>query len=82
MIFNKKHLWIFLASPIQKTHHETFWVWTVLVLLWFRIIGKTIKTYGFHNNTFAQVLMYHQEVYSEPCQTSKMKRFLKIVSNF
>ena len=66
MIFNKKLLWIFLASPTQKNHHETFWVLyregllmnvsktvcgIVLVLLWFRTIGKTIKTLGFHNNT-------------------------------
>ena len=48
------------------THHETFWVlyrelllmnvskavWgIVLVLPWFRIIGKTMKTLGFYNNT-------------------------------
>ena len=66
MIFNKKLLWIFPASPTQKNHHETFWVLyregllmnvsktvcgIVLVLLWFRTIGKTIKTLGFHNNT-------------------------------
>ena len=54
----KKLLWIFLASPTQRTRHETFWVLyqelllmnvsetvcgIVLALLWFRIIGKTKK---------------------------------------
>ena len=67
IIFNKKKLlWIFLASPTQRSHHETFWLLyrelllmnvskpacrIVLVLLWFCITDKTIKTLGFHNNT-------------------------------
>ena len=67
MIFIKKLLWLlFLVSPTQRIHRETFWVLyrelllmnvsktvrrIVLVLLWFRIIGKTIKTLGFRNNT-------------------------------
>ena len=66
MILTKRLLWIFLASPTQKTQNETFWVLyrklllmniskrvggIVLAFLWFRIIGKTINTHGFHNNT-------------------------------
>ena len=26
--------------------------------------------------------MYHPEAYSQPCQTSEMERFVKIVNNF
>ena len=59
-------MWIFLGSSTQRTHQDTFWVLhrelllmnvsktvsgIVLVLLWFCIIGKTIKTLGFHNIT-------------------------------
>ena len=47
----------------------------VLVLLWFRIIGKTIKTFGFHK-------LCHPEEYSEPCQTSEMERFAKKLTTF
>ena len=54
-----------------------------LVLLWFRIIDKTIKTLGFHNIcSICQVSMCHLEVYSEPCQTSKIEHFVKIVNDF
>ena len=62
----KRILWIFLASSTQRTDPENFWflyqlllmnvsktVWgIVLVFPWFQIIGKTIKTLGFHNNTY------------------------------
>ena len=61
-VFNKNFLWIFTISPTQRTHHETTWVcvnnfywWmpqNLLVLLWFQIIGNTIKALGFHNNNF------------------------------
>ena len=65
-----------------------------LVLLWFRIIGKTIKILGFHNNTHMldlPVLMCHPETLLlshivssclEPCRTSKMEPFVKIVNDF
>ena len=66
MTLIKKLLWIFVAFRTQRTHHETFWVLyrelllmnvletvcgIVLVLLWFRIIGKIVKTLVFHSNT-------------------------------
>ena len=66
MTLIKKLLWIFVAFRTQRTHQETFWVLyrelllmnvletvcgIVLVLLWFRIIGKIVKTLVFHNNT-------------------------------
>ena len=57
----------------------------VLVFLWFRIIGKTIKTLGFpvtHIYSICQVSMCHSDAYSEPCQTSKMERFAKRVNDF
>ena len=92
MIFNKKRLWMFLASPTQRTHHhETLWIFyqesllmnfstivrgITLVLLWFRIIVKTINKLVFtitHICSIYQVSMHHREAYPEPCQTSKMK---------
>ena len=54
----------------QRTHRETFWVlhrelllmnvskteWEiVLVLLWFRIFGNTVKTLSFCNNTHSSI---------------------------
>ena len=51
----------------------------VLVLLLFRINGINIKILGFHNNTH---LLDQSSLSSEPCQTSKMERFKKIVNNF
>ena len=92
----KKLLWIFLASPTQRIHQETFWILfrelllinfskrvygNVLFLLWFR----TIKTLDFtitHISLISEVSMYHLGLYSEPCQTSKVERSPKIVNNF
>ena len=85
MVFNKKTL---VNIPTQRTHHETFWVLCpklmlmnvsstvfgiVLVFLWFQIIGKRIKTLGFHNNTIK---------HPEPCQTYKMEHFWKLFNVF
>ena len=38
---------LLLLMNVSKTAHEI-----VSVLLWFRIIDKTIKTLGFHNKTY------------------------------
>ena len=58
----------------------------LLVLLWFQIIGKTIKTLDFHNNTYfldqASLDVCHPAAYSEPCQTSTMECFAKAANNF
>ena len=46
---------------------------------------NTIKTIGFQNNTHLldlSSLDVSSRVYSEPCQTSKMERFVKIVKVF
>ena len=53
----------------------------ILVLLSFRIIGKTIKTLGFQNNTHLLDLC-HPEAFSEPCQTFKMEHFAKMGNDF
>ena len=52
----------------------------VLVLLWFRIIDKPIWTLSFHKSTY--LLDLHPEAYSEPCQTSKLENFARIVNDF
>ena len=33
IILTKELLWIFLASPTQRTHHKTFWVFFLELLL-------------------------------------------------
>ena len=50
IIIFENFLWIFLASPTTKTHHETFWIF------------------------YDKLLLINL--------TSKMERFVKIVSNF
>ena len=65
MIFNKKPLKVFVASPTQNPPWNLLSfasrtaankslknsVQNCLILLWFQIIGKTIKTLGFQNIT-------------------------------
>ena len=100
MSFNKKALVNISSIFGLKDHHETFWVlyWElllmdvsktacgiVLVLLWFWIIGKAIKTPNFPNMlkcSISQVSMCHSEAYSESCQASTMDLSAKIDSNF
>ena len=87
MISDKKALVnISSISKSKDPNHETFRVLyrelllmnvskivcgILLVLLWFRIISKTIKTHGYAITSIC----------SEPCQTSKIECFAKIAGS-
>ena len=93
-ISNSKNLPWNLSSLVLKIVVNKTVCRIALVLLWFQIIGKTIKILGFHNNTHMlnlPVLMCHPETLLlshivssclEPCRASKMEPFVKIVNDF